>query len=140
MQEPKTKKTRASVKAFLETNTGGEYTTDCLAVLDLMKKATGAKPAMWGTSIVGFGSYTYKYSTGKTLDWPVIGFSPRKQNLTLYLPGLRQFGELTEKLGKHKIGGGCLYVKSLKDVDIKVLKRLIAESIRYMKASHTVTF
>lgn len=140
MQEPKTKKTRASVKAFLEANTGGEYTKDCLAVLDLMKKATGAKPAMWGTSIVGFGSYAYKYSSGKTLEWPVIGFSPRKQNLTLYLPGLKLFGELTEKLGKHKVGGGCLYVKSLKDLDVKVLKRLIAESIRYMKASHTVTF
>ena len=140
MQEPKTKKTRASVQAFLEANTGGEYTKDCFAILDLMKAATGAKPAMWGTSIVGFGSYSYKYSNGKALEWPVIGFSPRKQNLTLYLPGVRQFGELTEKLGKHKIGGGCLYVKSLKDVDTKVLKRLMAESIRYMKASHTVTF
>jgi len=140
MQEPKTKKTRASVTAFLKANTGGESTKDCFAVLDLMKKATGARPAMWGTHIVGFGSYTYKYATGKALDWPVIGFAPRKQNLTLYLPGLGQFEDLTAKLGKHKMtGGGCLYVKSLKDVDIKVLKRLIAESIRYMKALHTVT-
>lgn len=140
MQEPKTKKTRASVKAFLEANTDGESTTDCFAVLDLMQKITGAKPAMWGTSIVGFGSYTYKYSTGKTLDWPVVAFSPRKQNLTLYLPGVREFGELTEKLGKHKVSGGCLHVKSLKDVDVKVLKKLVLASIRHMKASHTVTF
>jgi len=91
MAEPKTKKTKASVTAFLKASTEGDRRRDCLAVLDLMRKATKSEPAMWGAAIVGFGAYTYKYANGKALEWPIIGFSPRKQDLTLYLSGLRTF-------------------------------------------------
>jgi hypothetical protein len=90
---------------------------------------------MWGTAIVGFGSYTYKYSTGRTGDWPLAGFSPRKQALTIYImAGFKRFPELMKNLGKFKVSGGsCLYIKKLEDVDIKTLKELVAESVKYLK-------
>ena len=90
---------------------------------------------MWGSSIVGFGTQHLKYASGRELDWMVIGFSPRKQNLTLYIPGsLESYADLLKKLGKHTTGKGCLYVKSLKDVDTKVLKELIQRSIKETKS------
>ena len=137
MPQPKTRVTRASVAAFLDATTDGEKKKDCLAVLDIMKKATKAEPRMWGTSIVGFGIYAQEYADGKVVEWPVVGFSPRKQNLTLYLmPGFEGFDQLLRKLGTYKTGKVCLYLKRLKDVDIKVLKQLVAGSVRHVKDTH----
>lgn len=100
-----------------------------------------AQPRMWGTTIVGFGTYAQKYADGKVLEWPVVGFSPRKQNLTLYLiPGFEGFDELLKKLGKYQTGKVCLYLKSLGDVDVKVLKKLVAGSVRHMKDTYPTRF
>jgi hypothetical protein len=141
MAEPKTRMTRASVAAFLDAITDGVKRKDCLAVLDIMKKATRAQPRMWGTSIVGFGAYAQKYADGKVVEWPVVGFSPRKQNLTLYLmPGFEGFDELLKKLGKHKTGKVCVYLQTLKDIDVKVLKQLVAGSVRHIKDTHPTRF
>ena len=141
MAELKTKVTDTSVDAFLLKNAAGERLEDCLAVMKIMKQATKAKPRMWGDSIVDFGAYTYTYGSGTSGDWPVTGFSPRKTNLTLYImPGFERFEALMKKLGKHKTGKSCLYLKRLADIDIAVLKALVTESVRYMKASYPTKF
>jgi hypothetical protein len=135
MAELKTKKTEASVDDFLNGVKDEATKKDCLEIVKLMKQATKADPKMWGSSIVGFGTQHLKYASGRELDWMVIGFSPRKQNLTLYIPGsLESYADLLKKLGKHTTGKGCLYVKSLKDVDAKVLKELIQRSIKETKS------
>ena len=134
MAELKTKKTEASVDDFLNGVKNEATKKDCLEIVKLMKQATKADPKMWGSSIVGFGTQHLKYASGRELDWMVIGFSPRKQNLTLYIPGsLESYADLLKKLGKHTTGKGCLYVKSLKDVDAKVLKELIQRSVKATK-------
>jgi hypothetical protein len=99
-----------------------------------MKKITKEEPKMWGPSIIGFGSYHYKYASGREGDFFLTGFSPRKQSLTLYIiSGFKRYDELMKKLGKHKTGSSCLYINKLEDVDMKVLKTLITESVKYMK-------
>ena len=133
MAEAKTKKTKTSVTAFLNKIEDEQRCKDCFAVLELMKQGTGVEPKMWGSSIVGFGSYKYRYESGREGEWPVIGFSPRKNDLTLYiLPGFEVFETLLAKLGKYKTGKSCLYIKKLDDVEIPVLKRLIANSVEKM--------
>jgi hypothetical protein len=132
MAELKTKKTDQSVEAFLNSVSDDKKRQDSFAILEMMKEASGEQPTMWGESIVGFGSYHYKYASGREGDWFLTGFSPRKQNLTLYLmPGLEMFGDLLSKLGKHKTGVGCLYINKLEDVDQAVLKELIAQSVKH---------
>ena len=135
MTELKTKLNDASVDDFL--NGFPEATRDdCFEILKIMKRATKAEPKMWGTAIVGFGTYHYKYASGREADWMQIGFSPRKQNLTLYLMGgLERQASLLKKLGKFTTGKGCLYIKRLSDVDKKVLKELITESVKALKAN-----
>ena len=141
MAELKTKKSVASVDDFLEKNTEGERKADCLAVLKLMKEVTKAKPVMWGSSIVGFGSYTYTNTGKKPLDWPVVAFSPRKQNLTVYImPGFKSREAMVKKLGKVKTGVSCLYLNRLADVDLGVLKALVKESVAHMKATYPTKF
>ena len=131
MAELKTRKTEASVDQFLSSLPSEQTRDDCLAIAKLMQQATKAEPKMWGTSIVGFGTTHLKYASGRELDWMVIGFSPRKQNLTLYLSGgLDSYADLLAKLGKHKTSGGCLYIKTLQDVDTKVLKQIIQQSVK----------
>lgn len=126
MAELKTKKTKESVPAFLAKIEDEEARKDCKTLVGLMEKATNAKGRMWGKSIVGFGDYRYKYASGREGDWFVMGFAPRKGMLTLYLMGtVKREGELLKSLGKHKTGGGCLYVKRLGDVDGGVLKKLL---------------
>ena len=126
MAELKTKKTEASVAAFIAGLPDVSTRKDCKTLVGLMKAATGAKPKMWGPSIVGFGDYHYRSSSGREGDWFVMGFSPRKNALTLYLlSGLQRHAALLAKLGKHKTGGGCLYVRRLEDVDPDVLRRLV---------------
>ena len=135
MAELKTKLTDASVGDFLAAYPE-ETRKDCYEILKMMKAAAKAEPKMWGTSIVGFGSYHYKSERSRQEgDWFLTGFSPRKQNLTIYImSGFDRYGGLLKKLGKHSLGKGCLYVKRLSDVDKKVLKELITESVKVMKA------
>ena len=130
MAELKTKKTEASVEDFLNGIADEQTRNDCFEISKIMEKATKSAPKMWGSSIIGFGTQHLKYASGRELDWMIIGFSPRKQNLTLYLPGsLESYADLLGKLGKHTTGKGCLYIKTLKDVDAKVLKELIKRSV-----------
>ena len=135
MAELKTKLNDASVEAFLQTVENEEKRKDSMAILALIKKITKAEPKMWGSSIVGFGSYRYKSPTTKREgDWFITGFSPRKQNLTLYImPGIGNYKDLVKKLGKCKTGGSCLYINKLADVDITVLKELISTAYKRMK-------
>jgi hypothetical protein len=131
----KTQKTDASVEAFLQTIESEEKRKDCKAILVMMKKATSVKPKMWGTSIVGFGSYHYKSERSRQEgDWFITGFSPRKQNLTLYImPGVDYYKDLVKKLGKCKTSVSCLYINKLADVDTSVLNELIATAYKRMK-------
>ncbi|HEY0458803.1 MAG TPA: DUF1801 domain-containing protein [Pyrinomonadaceae bacterium] len=128
--ELKTKENEASVEDFINGVEGENVRADCRKIVELMSGATGAPPKMWGANIVGFGSRKMKYASGRELDWLIVGFSPRKANLTLYLgTGEAWNDELLSRLGKHKTGMGCLYVKRLADVDENVLKKLIKESV-----------
>lgn len=138
--EPKTRPTDASVPAFIAAVPDPQRRADCEAVSTLMEQVTKTKPVMWGASIVGFGSMPLHYANGKTLDWPWVGFSPRKDALTLYImSGFNGYEALMAKLGKHKTGKSCLYVKKLADIDQKVLKQLIEQSVKALKAQHKPT-
>src|SRR5690349_12034950 len=134
MAELKTKVNDASVTKFLNTIEDKDAKKDSLEILKMMEQITKEKPKMWGSSIVGFGSYHYKGKSGREGDWMLIGFSPRKQNLTLYLMhGFDSHADLLKKLGKFTTGMGCLYIKRLDDVDRKVLKELVQVSVKRMK-------
>jgi hypothetical protein len=135
MAELKTKATTASVADFIDAVGDEERRKDCRTVAKIMQKATGAKPKMWGPSIIGFGDHRYKYETGRELDWFLAGFSPRKRDLTLYImPGFDRYPDLMASLGRHSTGKSCLYVKRLADIDTKVLEKLVTESVKHMKA------
>jgi hypothetical protein len=130
--ELKTKETTASVDTFIAKQPDA-IATDCRTIMALMKKATDEEPRMWGPSIVGFGRYAYKGASGRSGEWMVTGFSPRKANLSLYiLSGLDTETALLKKLGKHTTGKGCLYIKRLSDVDLKVLEQLIVKGVKAM--------
>ncbi len=144
MAEVKTKLTKASVEKFLKSIKDSQKRDDCIAICDMMEKVTKWKPEMWGASIVGFGRRTYTYASGKIGEWMVIGFAPRKQNIALY--GLKTFtmthGGLVEKkgendfllkLGKHKEGGGCLYINKLSDINIKELEKIVKLAVKRNK-------
>jgi hypothetical protein len=136
MAELKTKRNNQSVKAFLDSITDERKRQDAFAILDLMQQASKAEPQMWGSSIIGFGSYHYRYASGREGDWPISGFSPRKQNLTLYIMhGFDSFGGLLGKLGKYKTGKACLYINRLDDVHLPTLKELISQSVKHMANS-----
>jgi hypothetical protein len=134
MAEAKTKPTDQSVDSFINKISDQQTRQDSFAISKLMKEATRSEPRMWGSSIVGFGIQRYKYASGREGDWPLIGFSPRKQNLTLYI-GLSGFDCDAEllKLGKHSVGKGCLYFKRLDDIDLPTLRKLIRESVKHKK-------
>jgi hypothetical protein len=137
MPEQKTKPTALSVEDFLGKIADEQTRDDCFALAKLMKKATGSAPKMWGTSIVGFGKYHYKYDSGHEGYACLTGFSPRKQNITLYvMPGFSQHTSLLKKLGKHKAGKGCLYIKKLGDIDEGVLEDLIRQSVDHLKKKY----
>ncbi len=144
MAELKTKVNKASVKKFLSTIKDVEKRNDCIAISLMMEKITKAKPEMWGASIVGFGRRTYTYASGKTGEWMVIGFAPRKQNIALY--GLKVFimtydglkekkgeNDFLLKLGKYKEGGGCLYINKLSDINTKELEKIIKLAVHRKK-------
>jgi len=131
MAELKTKQTDQSVQKFLNDIPDPVKRKDSKTVAAMMSEISGYKPKMWGPSIVGFGSYHYKYASGQEGDWPLICFSPRKQNLTLYvLSGSDEENKLLKKLGKHTTGKSCLYIKQLSDVDLPTLKTLIRECMK----------
>jgi hypothetical protein len=134
MAELKTKVTKVSADKFLQGIKDEKKREDCYQILKIMKKATKAEPKMWGTSIIGFGDQHYVYESGREGDWFITGFSPRVQNLTLYMMGGFD-QELLKKLGKYKTGKGCLYINKLEDVDTKILDKLIATSVKKAKAS-----
>jgi hypothetical protein len=130
MSDLKTKKNEASVEGFLKSVENKKRREDSFVVLDLMREVTGEEPAMWGTSIVGFGNYHYKYASGREGDWMKVGFSPRKQRMTLYImDGFGSYESLLKDLGKYKIGKSCLYINKLEDVDQEVLKELVKQSV-----------
>ena len=135
--ENKTKENEASVEAFLNGIEDEQRRKDCQAVAKLMQQVTKQKPKMWGSAIVGFGSYHYKYASGREGDSPLTGFSPRKQNLTLYIvAGFDDYEALMKKLGKHKTGKVCLYINKLSEIDVAVLKQLIQKSVEHMKKTN----
>ncbi len=129
----KTIPTTKNVTDFLNTIENSKRKSDCFTVLELMKSCTNSEPVMWGPSIVGFGTYHYKYESGREGDFMLTGFSPRKQNLTLYImSGFSKHPELMEKLGKYKTGKSCLYINNLDHINLKVLEELIKKSITYI--------
>lgn len=133
MAELKTKPTEERPSKFLKGIEDDQKRQDCLALLSLMEDITGKKPKMWGTSIVGFGQYHYKYASGREGDYFVTGFSPRKQNLTIYImPGFTRYEAVMSKLGKYKTGKSCLYIKKLDDIDRDLLKILVSQSVEDM--------
>jgi len=135
MAELKTKPTERSVEEFLNSLPEENRRKECLAILKLMKDVTKKKPKMWGPSIVGFGEYHYHYESGREGDWFLTGFSPRKQNLTLYImAGFAEYADLMRKLGKHKTGKSCLYINNFGDINLPVLRELIALSVAHMTA------
>jgi len=137
MAENKTKATKSSVGAFIETLTDQTRRGDAKALVQLMQKAAGEKAKMWGPSIIGFGSYYYRYESGREGDMPLIGFSPRKAAAVLYnMMGFNDSKELLAKLGKHTTGKGCLYIKNLADVDQQVLETMAVKSVKAMRARH----
>jgi hypothetical protein len=132
--ELKTKPTGKSVEAFLKGLDNEKRMKDSLRALALMKKATGEKPKMWGDAIVGFGDYEYTGASGRSGDWFLAGFSPRKQHLVIYLmTGHKPFAELMTRLGKHKTSGGCIYIKDFDQIDESVLSELVTRSVDHMK-------
>jgi hypothetical protein len=134
MAELKTKQTDESVKKFLDSVKDEKKRNDCFEIIKIMKAATCLEPKMWGTSIIGFGKYHYKYESGREGEMCLVGFSPRKQNITLYLMvALSNPEKLLKSLGKYKVSGGCLYINKLDDVDTGILKQLISECAKAIK-------
>lgn len=134
MAELKTKKNDNDIVEFLNGIDNEERRKDCFKLLELFEKWTDETPKMWGQSIVGFGSYHYKYDSGREGDWFLTGFSPRKHNLTIYITaGFKEYDQIMNELGKYKIGSSCLYVKSLSEIDTDKLKKLVEKSVANMK-------
>ena len=137
MAEPKTTKTDASVSAFLNKIEDPQKRSDAKAIAKLMGEITGLKPSLWGGTIVGYGSYRYQYASGRSGDWPIVAFSPRKQNLVLYImPGFAEYDDFLARLGKHKTGKSCLYINRLSDIDVNVLGDLIYRSVESMQEKY----
>ncbi|HEX2252629.1 MAG TPA: DUF1801 domain-containing protein [Thermoanaerobaculia bacterium] len=137
MSDLATRPTDDSVETYLDQVADPERRADCRAVLELMREVTGEEPKLWGGSMVGFGTYHYRYDSGREGDWFLTGFAPRKQNLTLYvMAGFDRYDELMARLGKHKTGKSCLYVKRLADLDPDVLRELVASSVAHMRATY----
>ena len=137
MAQLKTQPNDKSVTDFLDGVENDTKREDSFTILELMKEITGEEPIMWGDSIIGFGTYHYKYASGREADWFLTGFSPRVQNLTLYImSGFDEYDDLLGKLGKHSTGKSCLYVKRLENIDLDVLRELVEKSVAHMKATH----
>ena len=139
MAELQTKKTKVSASSFLNGIEDDQKRKDCKAVAAIMQKAAKAKPAMWGPAIIGFGKSTYVYPDGREMDWMLVAFSPRKQNITLYLgSGFPEYDSLMAKLGTHSCGKSCLYIKKLSDVHLPTLTKLITASVKHTRKTYPV--
>lgn len=139
MAKNKTTQTESSVADFLKAIDDKEKRADAKRVAAMMRKATGKRAKLWGSSIVGFGTYHYKYVSGHEGDSALVSFSPRKKNLVIYImPGFNEFPALMEKLGKYKTGKSCLYLNKLDDVDEHVLQKLIEQSVKVMRKRYNV--
>lgn len=137
MAELKTQKNEADVEAYLQSVEHEKRRQDSFTVLELMKEVTGEDPKMWGSSIVGFGDYHYKYESGREGEWFLAGFAPRKNALTLYITaGFDEYGELMANLGKYKTGKSCLYINKIEDVDLEVLRELVSKSADHVAKSN----
>lgn len=138
MAKLKTQPNDASIENFLDTIEDAQKREDSFRILEMMRTLTGDRGKMWGSSIVGFGHYHYKYASGREGDWFQVGFSPRKQAITLYImDGFGNYESHLAKIGKYKTGKSCLYIKRLSDIDEQVLRQLIADSLAYFKAKET---
>lgn len=138
MSQPKTSAHDGDVTAFIDGVEHAGRREDAHALRAVMEELTGEKACMWGASIVGFGSYHYVYASGREGDWPLVGFSPRKSNLVLYImPGFEAYADLLSRLGKHRTGKSCLYLTRLAKVDMDVLRELIVESVKHTRATHS---
>ncbi len=138
MAEPKTKPTDRDVEDFLNSVQDEKKRQDSFTILRLMEEATGEEPQMWGDSIIGFGLYKYKYASGREGEWFLTGFSPRVQNLTLYImSGFDQYDVLLDQLGKYKTGKSCLYINKIEDVDLQTLKDLVEQSVEHMAKTNS---
>jgi len=136
MTELKTKPTDESVEVYLNSIENNTQREDSFTILKIMKDVTKTKPVMWGSSIIGFGTYKYRYASGHEAEWMKIGFAPRKRNLTLYImDGFDQYDLLLDKLGKFKTGKACLYINKLEDVDMDVLQEMIERSVDHVTRS-----
>ena len=134
----KTQKNDASVEDFINSVPNERKRKDSFAILEMMQDITGEEPAMWGTSIVGFGSYRYRYASGREGEWFLVGFAPRKQNLTLYImSGFEGYDSLLAKLGKFKTGKVCLYIKKLEDIDLPTLEELMRQSVEHVVSTNS---
>jgi hypothetical protein len=133
MAENKTKATKLSVPAFIKSVPDAKKREDAATLVAMMQAATKLEPVMWGAAIIGFGTRHYKYESGREGDMPIIAFSPRKQNLTLYLPGFDHVETELKALGPHSTGKGCLYIKRLSDIDVSTLKKIVAKSVAKAK-------
>jgi hypothetical protein len=137
MADNKTKPNKISVTDFIEKIENGQKRKDAFALLDFFTKLTEKDPVMWGPSIIGFGSYHYIYDSGREGDMLLTGFSPRKTALTVYIiAGFKEYADLLEKLGKHKTGKSCLYLKKLSDIDMNILKELVSKSMKHIKEKY----
>lgn len=137
MADLKTQPNDASVDQFIQSVDDEQRRNDCLILLPLIQRITQKEPKMWGDSIIGFGSYHYKYKSGREGDWFVTGFSPRKRETTIYImPGFDKYSDLLETLGKHRLGKSCLYIKKLSDVDTSTLETLFTRSVADMKSMY----
>lgn len=136
MAELKTQRHDGDVEAFMSSIADEARQADARAVCAMMQRATGQEPTMWGASIVGFGTYAYRYASGRTGEWMAVGFSPRKANTTVYInEGFGRYADLLARLGPHSTGASCLYLKRLSDVDVDVLEDLVAQSYREILAN-----
>lgn len=136
MAKNKTIETQTSVADFLTAIKEETRRNDCSTMVKLITKHTELKPKMWGTSIIGFGSYHYKYESGHEGDAPLIGLSPRATAITLYLSNVKEKEDLLKKLGKHKLGGGCVYIQKLEDINTGILTKLIDHSIKHLRTKY----
>lgn len=140
MTELKTKRTSASVAGFLDAIEDDQIRKDCKTIAGIMRGATGARPEMWGSSLVGFGKYHYTYASGREGDWMEVAFAPRAKNITLYImSGFAEHAELLKRLGKHSTGKGCLYIKRLSDVHVPTLTKLVNASVKHVRARQKST-
>jgi len=137
MVKNKTVETSSSVSAFIKKLPDAQRQKDALAIIEIMKAQSGFEPKMWGPAIIGFGSYHYKYESGREGEAPLVGFSPRKTEFALYLTSaFENREELLKRFGKHKAAKACIYIKKIEDIDTAVLKKMIANSIRFLKTKY----